>query len=59
MLCAGVRGRSAESPYFYPGAKRTAGTRHHGRKALFSTGANILVAEADTGKADKGLEQNV
>ena len=38
---------------------RTAGTRHHGRKALFSTGANILVAEADTGKADKGLEQNV
>lgn len=43
----------------HPGAKCAAGTRHHFRKALFSTLADILVAEADTGEGDKGLERKV
>lgn len=43
----------------HPGAKCAAGTRHHCRKALFSTLADILVAEADTGEGDKGLERKV
>lgn len=57
--CAQVHGGGPLRARVSPGAKHTAGTRHQGQKALSSTLAEILVAEADTGEGDKGLERNV
>lgn len=58
-MCAGVWWRPAEGPYFSPGGQMRSGNQEPLPKALFSTLADILVAEADMGEGDKGLERKV